>query len=124
MPSVDIEPLPRISRVTGTHCIGDLYQCNGPKENMTDEILGENFLLGRIREAGFTILKSSFHKFDPVTEGGQSGYTGMIVLGESHVAIHTRPEESIVQLDCFTCNGSLNNSLKTIHIRKLKLLIW
>ena len=46
---------------------------------------------------GITILGDKFHKFEP------HGVSGVILLSESHVSIHTWPEEGYAALDIFTC---------------------
>ena len=104
-----------IQRVTGTHCIGDLFDCECDSSRLQDVVLGEKFLLDQIRSAGFSILKYAFHQFDPMTEEGLGGYTGMIVLGESHLSNHTWPDEREVYLDLYTCNVSQDNSAQTVR---------
>ena len=48
--------------------------------------------------AGATVLDSNFHDF-----GEGCGYTGVIVLAESHISIHTWPENNYAALDIFMC---------------------
>ena len=45
-----------------------------------------------------TIIKSVFHQFSP------QGVTGVVVVAESHLAIHTWPEHGYAAVDFFTCN--------------------
>jgi spermidine synthase len=52
------------------------------------------------------VLGDFFHQF------GDDGFTGTLVLAESHIAIHTWPETSTVALDVFVCNHSRDNSDK------------
>lgn len=54
-------------------------------------------LLEAARAANNTPLKFSIHKF-PV-----QGITGVVILAESHIAIHTWPEYGYVAVDIFTC---------------------
>lgn len=49
-------------------------------------------------EAGFHVLKSVEHHFDPY------GYTCLFLLGESHFAIHTFPEENKTYIELSSCN--------------------
>ena len=51
-----------------------------------------------IEETHLTVLHSYFHQFDP------GGVTGVVVLRESHVSIHTWPEENYAAVDLFTCS--------------------
>ena len=47
-----------------------------------------------------TIVNTTIHEFSPI------GISGVLVIEESHIAIHTWPEHKYVALDFFTCNGS------------------
>lgn len=47
-----------------------------------------------------SIVKTIIHEFSPI------GISGVIVIKESHIAIHTWPEHNYVALDFFTCNKS------------------
>jgi S-adenosylmethionine decarboxylase proenzyme len=49
-----------------------------------------------------TIIKSVFHQFSP------HGVTGVVVVAESHLAIHTWPEHGYAAVDFFTCNTSMD----------------
>jgi len=67
------------------HLIGDLTGCRCDPKILLD---GERFraqCLQMVRDAGLTIMDSTFRQF----EG--SGFTGTVVLAESHLAIHTWP---------------------------------
>ena len=56
--------------------------------------------------AGLTTVGVNFHQF------AGSGFTGTVVLAESHVAIHTWPECQGLTLDVYVCNYSADNSAK------------
>lgn len=49
-----------------------------------------------------TLIKSVFHQFSP------HGVTGVVVVAESHLAIHTWPEHGYAAVDFFTCNTSMD----------------
>ncbi len=53
-------------------------------------------------EAGATIVDSSFHRFLP------HGISGVVVIAESHLAIHTWPEYGYAAIDLFTCGDEVN----------------
>ena len=55
-------------------------------------------------EAGLTVLGERFHQFEP------QGVTGMVLLAESHLAVHTWPELESVTLDVYVCNYGCDNS--------------
>src|SRR6185436_283970 len=62
--------------------------------------------LEMVAASGLTTMDATFHQF----EG--SGFTGTVVLAESHLAIHTWPERQGLTLDVYVCNFSADNSLK------------
>jgi S-adenosylmethionine decarboxylase proenzyme len=95
----------------GLHLTADLFDCRDPDGLMVD---GER--LGKLcdqlaREAGLTVVGRHFHAFPPA-EYGLAGWTGVLLLAESHLAIHTWPERHAVTLDVFVCNFGQDNSLK------------
>ncbi len=50
--------------------------------------------------AGATILHSHFHHFSP-----NGGVSGVVVLAESHISIHTWPERGFAAIDIFMCGA-------------------
>ena len=92
--------------MNGLHLIGDLTGCRCDPQLLLD---GERFrakCLEMVAAAGLTTMDASFHTF----EGG--GFTGTVVLAESHLAIHTWPERQGLTLDVYVCNYSADNSAK------------
>lgn len=91
----------------GKHLIADIRCDVGGKEYLTDQ----NKLYGLMMELAYrsasTILSSHFHAFDGY------GWTGVLVLGESHVSVHTWPERGVINLDLFTCSGESLEGCKT-----------
>ncbi len=81
----------------GRHLLADLYGISAAA--LADEILLENMLLDALRRAGFNVLNCATHKFP----GEQSGVTSLVLLCESHAAIHTYPELEYLALDIFSC---------------------
>lgn len=59
-----------------------------------------------VQTVGLSIVGERFHQFEPV------GVTGVILLAESHVAIHTWPEHRFVSLDIYVCHFSADNTAK------------
>ena len=55
----------------------------------------------KARAAGATILHSHFHHFSP-----NGGVSGVVVLAESHISIHTWPERNFAALDVFMCGDA------------------
>lgn len=79
----------------GRHCIVEYYGC--PQSVMDDLELIENAMTGAAREMGATIVASEFHRFNP------HGISGMVIISESHLSIHTWPEYGYAAVDIFTC---------------------
>ncbi len=88
-------PVPQ-RQATGLHLIGDLYGCLCDSRLMLDAAHLESFCRERVAAAGLTTVGSLFHSFG---EGG--GVTGVVVLAESHLSIHTWPEAGYVTLDVY-----------------------
>lgn len=54
-------------------------------------------LLGAAREAGAEVIGEQFHRFSP------AGYTGYVLLSESHIAVHSWVDEGLLTIDVFAC---------------------
>ena len=104
---IPISASPVARSATGLHLIGDLYGCLCDSRLMLDAEFLETFCKDRVAEAGLTSVGSLFHSFG---EGG--GVTGVVVLAESHLSIHTWPEADYVTLDVYVCNYTENNRPK------------
>jgi S-adenosylmethionine decarboxylase len=85
-----------VHQSSGTHFIADLYGVDPVK--LADPVLIENVLRNSALAAGATIVFSHFHAFGP----GQ-GVTGVVLLAESHISIHTWPETGFAAADLFMC---------------------
>lgn len=84
----------------GEHYIIELYDCDKAVLNDLDAIQGT--LLKAADLAGATIIDSRFHRFAP------QGVSGVIVIAESHLSIHTWPELGYAALDLYTCNHDMD----------------
>jgi len=87
----------------GTHLIIDLWQAS----RLDDPEHIETSLIRAAEEAGATVISSDFHIFTP-----NNGVSGVVVLAESHISIHTWPERSFAALDVFMCGEA--EPMKTI----------
>ncbi len=92
--------------MNGLHIIGDLGGCRCDPQVLLDGKAFEQVCVDMVRASGLTIMDVSFHQFQ------DSGYTGTVVLAESHLAIHTWPESQGLTLDVYVCNFSADNSAK------------
>lgn len=81
-------------KYAGTHLIIDLWEAT----NLADPEHIDAVLREAAIATGATILHGHFHHFGP-----NSGVSGVLVLAESHVSIHTWPERDFAALDIFVC---------------------
>ncbi len=101
-----------LTLMDGIHILANLYRCKN------EEILLKKGLLKKeieklIRKSGLGIVGNCFYKFK------NAGVTGIFLISESHVSIHTWPEKNnSLNLDIFTCNVSENNEDKTKKLFK------
>ncbi|HMK56806.1 MAG TPA: adenosylmethionine decarboxylase [Dissulfurispiraceae bacterium] len=79
----------------GTHLLVELRDCN--PEILKDLNKVKGALVAAAKVAKATIIDVSFHEFNPF------GISGMVVIAESHLSIHTWPEYSYAAVDIFTC---------------------
>ena len=80
----------------GTHLIIDLWEA----DDLADPEHIDQVLREAAHATGATILHGHFHHFGP-----NSGVSGVLVLAESHVSIHTWPERRYAALDIFVCGA-------------------
>lgn len=84
----------------GEHYLIELYDCENGLLDSLDTV--SEAMMEAARLAGATIIDERFHKFSP------QGVSGVIVIAESHLSIHTWPELGYAALDLFTCSHDLN----------------
>ncbi|MFH1462548.1 MAG: adenosylmethionine decarboxylase [bacterium] len=77
----------------GIHLIAEFWH----GEIIEDPKRIKKILLQAVKEANNTPLKIAIHKFEP------QGITGIVLLAESHIALHTWPEFNYVAIDIYTC---------------------
>ncbi|OAM31557.1 MULTISPECIES: adenosylmethionine decarboxylase [Eikenella] len=94
-----------MSHSPGCHGLLDLYGC--PSALLRDEGYLKNALRQAAERIGATVLDSRFHTF-----GGEGGVTGVLLLAESHMSIHTWPEHGFAALDIFLCGSLMPESAK------------
>jgi|TARA_R100001015_G_C4576993_1_gene134100 S-adenosylmethionine decarboxylase proenzyme len=84
----------------GRQILVEFYDCESSKINDVEYI--EESMLSGTKAANATIISHNFHKFSPY------GVSGMVVIAESHVAIHTWPEYNYAAVDIFTCGDTID----------------
>jgi S-adenosylmethionine decarboxylase len=82
----------------GRHVIIELWGCNDAIINDADRV--KTAMLDAVRAANATLLDIFVHTFSP------QGVTGVAVLSESHLSIHTWPEHGYAAADVFTCGAT------------------
>jgi len=87
-------------RALGRHLIVELYGCNADILNDKEKI--ERIMMEAAERAGATIVQKVFHLFNP------HGISGVVVIAESHLAIHTWPEYGYAAVDVFTCGSKVD----------------
>jgi len=91
----------------GLHIISEFFECKN-SEVLKDKEGLEARIDSIVKETGLTVVGTFFHQF-----GEGNGVTGVAVLAESHVSIHTWPErENFVNIDVFVCNVTQDNTAK------------
>ncbi len=86
----------------GKHIIAEFYSCDVLKMDNIKNI--ENVFLSAAKKSGATIVDSKFHQFSP------HGISGVVVISESHLTIHTWPEYGYAAVDIFTCGDLIDNN--------------
>lgn len=82
----------------GKHLIAECCECDAKILNDMAQL--EGILLEAATAAGATPLGAKFHNFSPC------GVTGILLLAESHISIHTWPELEYAAVDVFTCGDN------------------
>lgn len=83
----------------GKHLLLELNDCDRTLLNDLDII--REIMLTAATECGATVLSESFHRFNP------QGISGVVIIAESHLTIHTWPEHGYAAADIFTCGTTV-----------------
>jgi S-adenosylmethionine decarboxylase len=84
----------------GRHILAEIYGCDFDILNNIE--LVEKIMVNAALEAGAEVRETVFHKFSP------QGISGVVVISESHLAIHTWPELGYAAVDVFTCGDRVD----------------
>ncbi len=82
-------------RSLGKHFLAELFGCKSEIINNVE--LVEGHMKTSVLLSGATIVQSVFHTFSPY------GVSGVVIVAESHLAVHTWPEHDYVAIDFFSC---------------------
>ncbi|AUJ26021.1 adenosylmethionine decarboxylase [Virgibacillus dokdonensis] len=84
----------------GRHIIVELWKCN--KDVLNNIIEMERFFVEAALKAGAEIREVTFHKFAPI------GISGVIIISESHLTVHSFPEHGYASVDVYTCGYNID----------------
>ena len=87
----------------GEHMLLEYYGCDAVKLAHSDEV--KEIVVNAVRQAHGTVVTNIFHNFSP------HGVSGVVVIAESHVTIHTWPEHACAAVDIFSCSARLDKTL-------------
>lgn len=91
----------------GRHVIAELWGCNVEKLNNISFI--EQVFVDAALKAGAEVREVAFHKFAPL------GVSGVVIISESHLTIHSFPEHGYASIDVYTC-GHLDPNIASTYI--------
>jgi S-adenosylmethionine decarboxylase len=92
----------------GTHLLLELKTCSSKVLNDVKKV--QEIMVSAAKEAKATIVEISFHKFSPF------GISGVVVIAESHISIHTWPEYGYAAVDIFTCGEVLKPEVAAAYL--------
>ncbi len=93
----------------GMHLTADLHGCRCAAVWLLDAAALGAACADAVRAAGLQAVGQLFHSF-PATAHGPGGVTATILLAESHLCVHTWPEQRAVTLDVYVCNFGADHS--------------
>ena len=93
----------------GRHILVEFNGCS--PEVLDDVAVIEDSMVEAARKAGATVIQSTFHHFSPF------GVSGVVVIQESHLAIHTWPEYGYAAVDLFTCGDTVDPWVSFDHLK-------
>jgi S-adenosylmethionine decarboxylase len=96
-------------QILGRHLIVEYSDCDRDILDNLDRL--ETDMKDAARKSGATIVRSVFHRYNP------QGLSGVVVIAESHMSIHTWPEYGYAAVDFFTCGDSVDPYLAFEHMK-------
>jgi S-adenosylmethionine decarboxylase len=82
-------------KALGRHVLAEMYGCEFGALNDVERV--RQTMVDAALAAGAEVREAAFHKFSP------QGVSGVVVISESHLAVHTWPELGYAAVDVFTC---------------------
>ena len=94
----------------GRHVLAEFFECDPNTLNNLDKV--EKYMIDAALECGATIVQKCFHMFSPY------GVSGVVIISESHLAIHTWPELGYAAVDLFTCGPKCDPKIAYEFLKK------
>ncbi|MFQ5881110.1 MAG: adenosylmethionine decarboxylase [Candidatus Methylomirabilales bacterium] len=95
-------------RALGRHLLIELYGCDPELLKKVDAV--KEIMVAAARACKATLVDVAFHEFKPF------GVSGVVVIAESHLSIHTWPEYRYAAVDIFTCGETIKPEVAVQHI--------
>ncbi|RBW71501.1 adenosylmethionine decarboxylase [Bacillus taeanensis] len=92
----------------GRHVIAELWDCNTDTLNDMKQI--EKIFVEAALKAGAEVREVAFHKFAP------HGVSGVVIISESHLTIHSFPEHGYASIDVYTCGDRIDPNVAADYI--------
>lgn len=97
-------------KVLGRHLIVEFADCD--HAILDDQAALQEHMMEAVRRSGATIVKAVFHRYNPM------GVSGVIVIAESHLSIHSWPEYGYAAVDFFTCGEAVDPYLAFEYMKE------
>ncbi len=97
--------------VLGRHVLAEFYGC--PMDILCDLEQIKQSMVAAALEAGAEVKETVFHQFSP------QGVSGVVVISESHLAIHTWPEFGYAAVDVFTCGQTVDPWVSCNYLKRV-----
>ncbi|MGZ4106759.1 MAG: adenosylmethionine decarboxylase [Tumebacillaceae bacterium] len=94
----------------GRHVVAELWDCDG--ELLNDQHAVERIMVNAALESGAEVREVVFHKFSP------HGVSGVVIISESHLTIHSFPEHRYASIDVYTCGDRIDPAVASNYISK------
>lgn len=94
----------------GRHVISELWECDG--EILNDQEQVERIMVNAALESGAEVREVVFHRFEP------HGVSGVVIISESHLTIHSFPEHGYASIDVYTCGDRIDPAVASDYISK------
>ena len=108
--TVPIKEQAKTSKYLGRHILAEFFECDPNILNNPE--LVEKYMLEAALECGATIVQKCFHLFAP------HGVSGVVIIYEIHLSIHTWPELGYAAVDLFTCGEACDPKVAYDFLKK------